>query len=748
MKKHEMSVSIGGKKITFETGKIARQAGGSIILRSGDTVILATACQASKPAETVDFLPLRVDYQEKFSSAGKTLGGFLKREGKPTEKEVLTSRLIDRPLRPLFEEGYFNEVQVLTYVLSYDNNHLPEALALCAASAALVISEIPLKKPVAAVCVGMINGEFVINPSLEQLKNSRLELMLAGTKDAILMIEGYCDFLTEEEVLKAVEEGHEAIKEICAKLEDWQNEIGKEKDRSHLLSIPESLGQEIEKMISQDLQKAVKIAEKQLREEAMDAINDKVHQHYLACEVPTYTKTQVDIMLKKTTAQIMRHMILTEKRRSDGRRLDEIRPISIEPALLPRTHGSTLFTRGETQTIAVCTLGGESMGQRYEDLEVDDTRKFYLQYTFPPFSVGEVGRIGAPGRREVGHGKLAERALKAVIPSREIFPYTIRLESNITESNGSSSMASVCGGCLAMMDAGVPIKRPVSGIAMGLILEGEKYAILSDILGVEDALGDMDFKITGDDLGITAFQLDIKIEGINKHIMQVALMQAKEGRTHILKEMLKVCPKHRDDLSQYAPRIETVKVPLSKVAIIIGPGGKQIKAIVAETGVDINIDDSGPEATVSIASNNAAAMARAREIVEMLIAEVEIGKTYKGKVVSIVPFGMFVQVLSKEGLCHISEIAHSRVENVEDFYKEGDMVEVKVLDVNDRGQIKLSRKALLPKPEGSSNEPRGPNGGNNSNYVREERVPREPRGEGVAKKAALIPPPEFKAPVR
>jgi polyribonucleotide nucleotidyltransferase len=739
MKKHEISVSVGGKKITFETGKIARQAGGSVLVKSGDTVILATACQAPKPAENADFLPLRVDYQEKFSSAGKTLGGFLKREGKPTEKEVLTSRLIDRPLRPLFEDGYFNEAQVLTFVLSYDNTHLPEPLAVCAASAALVLSEIPLKKPVAAVCVGMIDGNFIINPSLEQLKKSRLELMLAGTKDAILMIEGYCDFLTEEQVLQAVEEGHEAIKIICGKLEDWQNEIGKEKQRNHLLTVPEILGQEIEKMIYQDLQKAVKIAEKQLREEALSTINDHVRKHYLEVENPTYTKTQVDSTLKKVTAKIMRHMILTEKRRSDGRRLDEIRNIWIEPALLPRTHGSTLFTRGETQTIAVCTLGGESMAQRYEDLENDDYRKFYLQYTFPPFSVGEVGRMGAPGRREVGHGKLAERALQAALPSREEFPYTIRLESNITESNGSSSMASVCGGCLAMMDAGVPIRRPIAGIAMGLILEGDKYAILSDILGVEDALGDMDFKITGDDRGITAFQLDIKIEGINKHIMQAALMQAKEGRTHILKEMLKACPEHRKELSQYAPRIETVKVPLSKVAIIIGPGGKQIKAIVAETGVDINIDDSGPEAVVSIASNNAGAMARAREIVEMLIAEVEIGKTYRGKVVSIVPFGMFVQVLSKEGLCHISEIAHSRVENVEDFYKEGDMVEVKVLDINDRGQIKLSRKALLPKPEGEQKPPH--QGGGSSGPSSQEREP-------VGRKASVLPPPEFKTPAR
>ena len=496
--------------------------------------------------------------------------------------------------------------------------------------------------------------------------------------------------------------------------------------------------------------------------------------HYLDVEEPLHKSSHIKMALKKVTAKIMRDKVLAESKRSDGRRPDEIRQITIDPALLPRTHGSCLFTRGETQAIAVCTLGPDTMAQRYEDLEEDKTRKFYLQYAFPPFSVGEVGRVGPPGRREVGHGKLAEKALKFSLPSRETFPYTIRLESNITESNGSSSMASVCGGCIAMMDAGVPISRPVAGIAMGLILEGEKFTVLSDILGVEDALGDMDFKITGDDKGITAFQLDIKIEGITPNIMKVALMQAKEGRTHILNKMIEACPQSRDQLSQFAPRIVSIAIPPSKIGIIIGPGGKQIKAIVAETGVDININDEGEQAQVNIASNDAAAMEKAIEIVENLIAEVEIGKTYDGKVVSIVAFGMFVAILSKEGLCHISEIAHERVENVEDHFKIGDEVQVKVLDVNDRGQIKLSRKALLPRPEGMpeptprEDRPRRPRnddrrsgggrdrndrGGNrrdrdDRNKDRDERPARPAENAEMSEQRAkmLIPPPIIKTP--
>ncbi|MCB1110453.1 MAG: polyribonucleotide nucleotidyltransferase [Chlamydiia bacterium] len=690
-----ITVSVGGKEISFETGKIARQAGGSVMVRCGDTMLLATACMGAALDE-VDFLPLRVDYQEKFSSAGKTLGGFIKREGKPSEKEVLTCRLIDRPIRPMFENGYYNDTQVITKVLSYDGVNQTEPLAICAASAALVISEIPFIKPIAAVRVGMIEGRFVINPTMEEMESSVLDLVLAGTEDAILMIEGYCDFLSEEQIMDSIEEGHQAIKSICQQLAEWQQVVGKEKNREDLRFLPEGLMEEVNQIMEAPLQDAIRIVEKQVREEALSGIRQKVKDTLLSEENPKYKEFEVAMAMKKVTAHHMRQMILKEKKRCDGRGTSDVRQIWVEMGLLPRTHGSTLFTRGETQSIAVCTLGGESMGQRYETLDLSDgLRNFYLQYSFPPYSVGEVGRMGPPGRREVGHGKLAERSLQALIPKKEDFPYTIRLESNITESNGSSSMASVCGCCLAMMEAGVPIKRPIAGIAMGLILEKENYAILSDILGMEDALGDMDFKIAGDENGITAFQLDIKIEGINKQIMKVALAQAKEGRIHILRKMLEACPKSKENLSQYAPRIETIRIKPSQIGTVIGPGGKQIRAIVEETGVDINIDDDG---YVSIASTSAKGMERARQIIHDLTAEAEIGKTYKGKVVTIKDFGLFVAFLNVQGLCHISEIAHERVNKVEDYFKEGDEIEVKVLDIDRNGKIRLSRKALLEAP--------------------------------------------------
>ncbi len=690
----QFSVSVGGKEITFETGKIAKQANGSVLVRAGETIILATACAAPQPGEDVDFFPLRVDYQERFSSTGKTLGGFIKREGRPTEKEVLTCRLIDRPLRPMFEDGYYNEVQVLSTVFSYDGVHAPDPLAICGASAALAISDIPLIKPIGAVRVGLIKDTFIVNPSVEEMKNSRLDLMLAGTEDAILMIEGYADFLSEEQILEAVKEGHQAIALICKKLSEWQQLIGKPKMRTTLRQVPKELIKEVETLLGEQLHKAFRIKEKKSREDAISEASALLLAKYFPeGETPRFSRPDVMAAFKKVQAHIMRQMILKENTRSDGRKCDQIRPISIELSLLPRTHGSALFTRGETQALAVCTLGGGTMAQRYEDLDGESSRRFYLQYSFPPYSVGEVGRIGSPGRREVGHGKLAERSLYSTIPAQEGFPYTVRLESNITESNGSSSMASVCGGCLALMDAGVPIKRPIAGIAMGLILEDNNYAILSDILGAEDALGDMDFKITGDSHGITAFQLDIKVEGITQQIMKVALSQAKHGLTHILNKMMEVCPKSKEHLSPRAPRIETIQVHPSKIGIIIGPGGKQIRAIIEQTGVEIDIDDNG---LVSIAATNNDAMLKAKEIIHNLTAEVEVGKTYKGKIVSIVPFGLFVEIFGKEGLCHISEVSHQRITDLREFYKEGDMLEVKVLELNDRGQIRLSHKALLP----------------------------------------------------
>lgn len=694
LERKTMTLSVGGKEISFETGKIARQAHGAVVVKCGETMVFSTACMDPEAAENTDFLPLRVDYQEKFSSAGKTLSGFIKREGRPTQRETLVSRLIDRPLRPMFEDGLYNEIQVLSYVWSYDGVNSPEPLAICACSAALSISEIPLIKPVAAVRVGYVNGQFVINPTVDEQKDSKLDLLMAGTHDAVLMIEGFADFLTEEQVIEALETGHAAISKIADGIADWAKKIGKEKNRSTIRKLPtETLGA-VEAIAAPLLTPAVRIKEKKKREEAFALAKAKVFDTLLVNgEEKDHSKFNIEKSYKEISAKIMRNMILDENVRSDGRDTKTVRMIDIEQSLLPRAHGSSLFTRGETQSLAVCTLGGESMGQRYENIDTEGTERFYLQYFFPPFSVGETGRIGTPGRREVGHGKLAERSLIPCLPSKEVFPYTIRLESNITESNGSSSMASVCGGCLALMDAGVPIQRPVSGIAMGLILEGTKFAILSDILGLEDALGDMDFKVSGDKDGITAFQMDIKIEGITLEIMRAALHQAKEGRVHILNEMLKACPQPKSQMSIYAPRIETMKISPSKIGAVIGPGGKMIRKIVEESGVEIDINDDG---IISISSNNLESIEKAKSMINSLTAEVEINKQYRGRVTAIQPFGLFVEILpGKEGLCHISEYDFFRVDDLNKYVKIGEEISVKLLEINERGQLKLSRKATL-----------------------------------------------------
>lgn len=694
MQRDTITVNIQGKEIIFETGKIARQAGGAVVVRCGETIVFSTACAAPQPDPTADFLPLRVDYQEKFSSAGKTVSGFIKREGRPSEREILISRLIDRPIRPLFEEGYYNEVQVLSYVWSYDGTHSPDPLAICGVSAALVLSDIPLRKPVGAVRVGYLNGQFIVNPTIEQQRQSKLDLMLAGTEDAVLMIEGFCDFLTEDQVLDAITIGHESIKVICQALNQWQVKRGKPKNHQQLHLIPKDLYQEVEAIANPLLEKALRIPEKKKREEELESIKRLVNAALIPeGSEPRYLQQDVNYATKNTFSKMMRRMILEENIRSDGRTSTDIRQIDIEQGMLPRAHGSSLFTRGETQALAVCTLGGEGMAQRFENLEAEGSQRFYLQYFFPPFCVGEVGRIGAAGRREIGHGKLAERALLALLPPKELFPYIIRLESNITESNGSSSMATVCGACLALMDAGIPIKRPVSGIAMGLILEGDRFIILSDILGIEDYLGDMDFKVTGDHEGITAFQMDIKIEGITIEIMRAALQQAKDGRIHILNKMLEVSPTHKAHMSRYAPRIERVQIKPSKIAAVIGPGGKQIRAIIEQTGVQIDIDDNG---LVSIAAADLESIEKAKAMIHGLTAEIEINRIYTGKVTSIAPFGVFVEILpGKEGLCHISEFDTNRTDNLADFVKSGDTISVKVLDINERGQIKLSRKATL-----------------------------------------------------
>ncbi len=698
MNKESVTVSVGGREMIFETGKLAKHANGAVTVRSGDTMLLATACAAATPLEDVDFLPMRVDYQEKFSSAGKTLGGYIKREGRPREKEILTSRLIDRPIRPMIQKGWYHDTQILSYVLSYDGVHSTSAMAICAASAALVISDIPLVKPIAAVQVGFVGERFIINPTNQEMEKSSLDLLIAGTEDAILMIEGFADFLTEDQVLEAIDEGHKAIQEVCRHLNDWQNLVGKDKRLDTLRLPSENVLKDVEEFTTEKLQKAIRIAKKQDRGEEIAQITEELLQKFCSEETESiYPKNDVLAAFKKVQSNSMREMVLNEKVRIDGRATDQIRPISVETSYLPRTHGSVIFTRGETQALAVATLGGETMAQRIETLDGEDNSRFYLQYFFPPFSVGEVGRFGPPARREVGHGKLAERALRATLPHADQFPYVIRVESNITECNGSSSMASVCGGCLAMMDAGIPIKHPIAGIAMGLILDGDRYAILSDILGTEDALGDMDFKVTGNEAGITAFQLDIKVEGITPQIMRAALTQAKEGRIHILHKMLEACPKSKENLSPHAPRIETVRVNPSKIGVIIGPGGKQIREIIEVSGAEINIDDEG---LVSIVATTKESMDKAKEMIHDLTAEAEVGKVYKGKIVSVVPFGCFVSLIGQqEGLCHISELSHERIESMEKSnFKEGQELEVKVKGIDDRGKISLSHKILLPAP--------------------------------------------------
>jgi polyribonucleotide nucleotidyltransferase len=690
---------VHGHTISFETGKIARQAGGAVVIRCGETMVLAAACSSAEPLPDIDFLPLRIDYQEKFSSTGKTVSGFIKREGKPTQSEILGCRLIDRPLRPMFPDGYHHDVQIIATVLSYDGVNSPDVLGICASSCALSLSNIPLIKPVAGVRVGMVDGTLIVNPSAEQQKVATLDLVLAGTEDAVLMIEGSSNFVTEEQVLEAIELGHSAIKKICETIAEFQKQHGKPKKIDTVKPLNEEALKAIDSLASAKMPEILHVREKKVREEATKALEKEIIDTLCGEKAtPKFALAEVKRALSHYSSNLMRKMILEENIRTDGRKLDEIRPIYIEQGLLPRAHGSSLFTRGETQSIAICVLGADSMGQKYEDLNTEGVQKFYLQYFFPPYCVGEVGRLGMPGRREIGHGKLAERALAVTLPSHDIFPYTIRLESNITESNGSSSMASVCGGCLALMDAGVPIKRPVSGIAMGLILEKGHSAILTDILGLEDALGDMDFKITGDKEGITAFQMDIKVEGITIDIMRKALAAAKEGRIKILDTMLAVCPAPRSQMSQYAPRIETMQVKPSKIATIIGPGGKQIRAIIEQTGVDIDINDDG---VVNISAISPEAIEKAKAIIHGLIAEAEVGKTYTGKITSIVPFGFFVEVLpGKEGLLHISEIDQTRIEDIFEYakvnkIKMGDEMTVQIVDINDRGQIKLSRKILL-----------------------------------------------------
>ena len=675
----------GGKKLSIETGKIARQADGAVILTSGDTVILATVVGAKKANPETDFFPLTVNYQEKYYASGKIPGGYFKREARPTESETLISRLIDRPIRPLFPEGFRNEVQVLPTVLSYEKDNDPEILSLIAASAALSISGIPFMGPVAASKVGYINGSFVLNPTKEQLKDSQLELIVAGTKDAVLMVESEASGLTEKIMLDAVKFGHEQFGVVIKMINEFSSECSKEKwivEEKDLNEVKSNLL----KNVKNDLIAAFSEADKKKRGELINLAKEKSLALYKDSE--QFTEMDVESQFKNIEKEIVRTKILKEKKRIDGRGLADIRPIKCEVGILPRAHGSALFTRGETQAIVVTTLGTSEDEQRIESLDGLQRSRFMLHYNFPPFSVGEVGRIGT-GRREIGHGKLAWRAVNSILPKKEEFPYTFRLVSEITESNGSSSMATVCGSSLALMDAGVPIKKPVAGIAMGLIKEGADYSVLSDILGDEDHLGDMDFKVAGTEDGITSLQMDIKITGITFEIMEKALSQAKDGRIHILGEMNKALKVSRKDLSKHTPKMEKVTVDKKDIAAIIGKGGVTIREIVELSGAKVDISDDG---IVTIAAPDEISRNKALEMIKSIIAKAEVGKIYTGKVVKIMEFGAFVNFLGKQdGLVHISELAAKRVEKVSDVVKEGDEVKVKVLGF-DKGKVKLSIK--------------------------------------------------------
>ena len=675
----------GGKKLSIESGKIARQADGAVILTSGDTVILATVVGAKKANPETDFFPLTVNYQEKYYASGKIPGGYFKREARPTESETLISRLIDRPIRPLFPEGFRNEVQVLPTVLSYEKDNDPEILSLIASSAALSISGIPFMGPVAASKVGYIKGSFVLNPTKEQLKDSELELVVAGTKDAVLMVESEASGLTEKVMLDAVKFGHEQFAPVIKMINEFAAECSKEKwvvEKKDLKDVKNNLL----KNIKNDLVTAFSEPDKKKRSELINLAREKSLALYLDSE--EFSEMDVESQFKDIEKEIVRTKILKEKKRIDGRGLADIRPIKCEVGVLPRTHGSALFTRGETQALVVTTLGTSEDEQRIESLDGLQRSRFMLHYNFPPFSVGEVGRIGT-GRREIGHGKLAWRAVNSILPKKEEFPYTFRIVSEITESNGSSSMATVCGSSLALMDAGVPIKKPVAGIAMGLIKEGADYSVLSDILGDEDHLGDMDFKVAGTEDGITSLQMDIKITGITFEIMDKALSQAKDGRIHILGEMNKALKASRKDLSKHTPKMEKVTVDKKDIAAIIGKGGVTIREIVELSGAKVDISDEG---VVTIAAPDEASRNKALEMVKSIIAKAEVGKIYSGKVVKIMEFGAFVNFLGKQdGLVHISELAAKRVEKVTDVVKEGDEVKVKVLGF-DKGKVKLSIK--------------------------------------------------------
>jgi polyribonucleotide nucleotidyltransferase len=710
-----VEVEWGGQTLKLETGRVARQADGAVLATLGETVILCavTAAKSVKPGQ--DFFPLTVHYQEKFSAAGRIPGGFFKRERGATEKETLTSRLIDRPIRPLFPEGFYNEVLVIAHVMSYDGENEPDVLAMIAASAALTISGVPFMGPIGAARVGFSNdGEYILNPNQTQIAEGKLDLVVAGTRDAVMMVESEAKELSEDEMLGAVMFAHRESQKVIDAIINLAEQAAKEPWELDLIEDKTATMDKLRGVIGDDLAAAYKLTGKQDRQNAINDARTKAREAFADLEASDPAQYLATLKLvKKLEADVVRGAILKEGRRIDGRDTKTVRPIESMVGFLPRTHGSALFTRGETQAIVTTTLGTKEAEQMIDGLEGLSYQRFMLHYNFPPYSVGEVGRFGAPGRREVGHGKLAWRALRPMLPAAEEFPYTIRVLSDITESNGSSSMATVCGGSLAMMDAGVPLKAPVAGIAMGLILEGQDFAVISDILGDEDHLGDMDFKVAGTENGVTALQMDIKVAGITEEIMRTALAQAKDGRAHILGEMAKALGEVRGELSAHAPRIETMSIPKDKIREVIGTGGKVIREIVAETGAKVDIDDDG---TIKIASSDPEKIEAARRWIQGIVQEPEPGTIYTGKVASIVDFGAFVTFMpGKDGLVHVSEIRNERVENVREALSEGQEVKVKLIEVDQRGKVRLSMR-LVDQETGAELE--------------DTRPPREPREGG------------------
>ncbi|KAJ3672119.1 hypothetical protein LUZ60_006840 [Juncus effusus] len=749
LKKHSVKIPFGNRDILVETGHIGRQASASVTVTDGETIVYTSVCLSDTPSDPSDFFPLFIHYQERYSAAGRTSGGYFKREGRAKDHEVLVCRLMDRPLRPTMPKGFYHETQILSWVFSYDGLHSPDCLAVTAAGIAVALSEVPNTKTVAGVRVGLINDKFVVNPNNKEMEDSELDLVIAGTDSAILMIEGYCDFLTEEKLLEAVEIGQLAIRDICKEVEKLVKICGKTKMTEAIRLPPAELYRHVEDIAGEELEKALQIKQKIPRRKTLSSLEEKVlniltEQGYVAKdesynESPLmevledededeefvedglvdegdvhikpvrkstpllYSEVDVKLVFKEVSSKFLRKRIVEGGKRSDGRSPTEIRPIVSQCGLLPRAHGSALFTRGETQSLAVVTLGDKQMAQRIDNLEdSDEFKRFYLQYSFPPSSVGEVGRMGAPSRREVGHGTLAERSLEPILPPDDDFPYTVRVESTITESNGSSSMASVCGGCLALRDAGVPVKSSVAGIAMGLVLDTQQFGgdgnplILSDISGSEDAGGDMDFKVAGNEEGITAFQMDIKVAGITLSVMEKALSQARDGRKIILNEMAKTSPPPSMKLSKYAPLIFLMKVKPDKVNMIIGSGGKKVKSIIEETGVEsIETDADG---NVKILARDLASIEKSKAIINNLTMVPSVGDIYRNcEVKSIVNYGVFVEFApGREGLCHISELSSNFTSNAEDIVKVGDLIDVKIIELNEKGQVRLSRRALLP----------------------------------------------------